>query len=381
MNPLRKVALVLAATFLPLALWSAGVSWSIHGVFGTPRHLEGALQTSGLYSTVVSDVLAKAQTDQTNQGTGTTTVPTSQPQIQAIIKQAFPPQFLQTQTNQVLDAVYAWLQGKQPALAFTIDLGSAKQQLANGVQQYAQTRLSRLPICTNNQIPTGDVDPFSAACIPKGVDVTAVATKARDDILNGGFLKDTKLTADNLKTGDGQPLSQKLHNAPTAYRRSTVAMYALLVLAVLLTAAVVLLSSTWRSGLRKVAITYMSVGAIMVVFAWTIVFGLHRAIDAIGATKSSNKELEQSILRVVELVGRDLRSYWLAYGITLLGLGIAGLVVGMVMSGRKQGTAPANESAGRANPAQPSAQKTATPSTSNGRASEPNAAPSKDGKE
>ncbi|HLZ15140.1 MAG TPA: hypothetical protein VKQ34_04085 [Candidatus Saccharimonadales bacterium] len=349
MNPLRKLAVVLAVTFLPLALWGAGLTWSIHQVFGTPQHLEGALNTSGIYHDIVGEILSKVQADQANKGTpNTDTIPINQPEVQAIIKQAFPPQYLQGQTNQIVDAIYGWLQGKQPALAFSVDLNSAKQQLANGVGQYAQARLSTLPACTPDQIPSGDVDPFSAACVPPGFDVAGAAAKARDTILNGNFLQNANLTADSIKTSDGKTLGQQLRVAPRTYHKATLGVYALGVLAVLLSVAIIFLSQTWRAGLRKAAIVYISVGAVTVLVSWLITFGLHKAVLALGKTTDASKALEQSILKVVEILAQDVRTYWMNYGLVLLSLGIVGLVV--TLAGKKHGMALAHELAGDQNP-------------------------------
>ena len=116
MQFLRKMAVSAAASLLVLTLFSFGFAWSLHQVFGTSKNIKHALSGSGLYQSAVPAILSQQQNSQS----GGNTVPLNQPQVKQIIENAFPPQFLQSQTEQAIDQIYAWANGKTPTLQFTV---------------------------------------------------------------------------------------------------------------------------------------------------------------------------------------------------------------------------------------------------------------------
>ncbi|HSX36082.1 MAG TPA: hypothetical protein VLH84_04085 [Patescibacteria group bacterium] len=350
MHILKKITLVLAATLLPLVLLSFGLTWSLHQVFGGPGHIESALTNSGVYNTIVGNALDQAQSkqdnpqqpgpgqpqnnqqgqpsDQNNGGDkGGNNIPINDPQIKAIIEQAVPPQYLQTQVNQVLNSVYTWMQGKQPNLTFSVDLSGPKQALADGLATYTQQKLASLPVCPANQLPNSDVDPFSATCVPQGFDVANAASKIRNNVSGGDFLKDPVFTADSYKVGDGQTLQQKLQKVPGIYQKIGLGIYVLGGLLLLLSAAVVLCSATWRYGVRKLANIFLPIGITLTVFAIAISVGLQRASDVLAKGAGDNKAVQQSVFSVAKILANDVRTYWLGFGITLLVLSAAGYTI------------------------------------------------------
>ncbi|HSW66006.1 MAG TPA: hypothetical protein VLI54_02605 [Bacillota bacterium] len=337
MNILRKAATATAATLLVLVLLSFGLAWSVHQVIGSAGDVKKALRTSGIYQSVVSQALDQAQKDE-HKDTSTTTndIPVSNPQIRTIIESAFPPAFLQTQTEGVIDSAYAWIQGNTSSLQFKIDLTSAKTRLADGVGQYVQTHLASLPACTAANLPTGgDVDPFNATCVPAGFDIQAAVTKSRDNILHGDFLKDTVITADTIKDKNGKTLNEQVKQAPDAYHKGILATYGSAFLAVALAAAVLFGSRDWRRGLRRVGVILVTIGALSALFGWMSSFTVHKAAAKIANTQTSDAPLQAQLIKIVQSLADDLRTWWMAYGITLIVLGIIAIVVSVVLMRRK----------------------------------------------
>ncbi len=327
MNILKRIALVLAVALLPAVLLGFSLSWSFHQVFGTPGHIESALTKSGIYNTIVPNVLDQAQqklaTD--NPGSSVSNVPIDQPAIKQIIEQSIPPQYLQTQVNGVINNVYAWVHGQKPRLAFTIDLTVPKQKLADGLAAYVTQHLAALPSC-GVALQGGDVDPFNATCIPKGYDTVAAGNKVRDQILSGDFLKNSQLTADTIKTGNGQTLGQKLQPVPGIYHKVRLGIAGLGIVALLLSVAVVFCSVDWRHGLRKLGCLYLPVGLTIILMTWLLSFGLNKATEELSKQSSANQAIQQSILSVAKILASDLRTYWLTAGIGLVSLAVAGFV-------------------------------------------------------
>ncbi|HSX00163.1 MAG TPA: hypothetical protein VLH38_03970 [Patescibacteria group bacterium] len=322
MHFLRKVAVAAAATLLTITLFSLGLAWSGHQVFGTSNAIKHALSKSGIYQSAVTEILHKQQgTD--NSGSN---LPVDQPQIKQIIEDAFPPQFLQSQVEQVINAVYAWLNGKTPSLQFSVDLGPAKLKLADGVEQYVISHLATLPPCAANAIPSGDIDPLNTTCAPPGLDVRAVAAKERENILRGDFLKDSTLSADSIKDKDGKTLNQRLQEAPKNYRRVMLVFYGSGLLALVVGAVIVFGSTTWRLGLRRVAIILITIGTMGVALGFISSLAVHYTSTKIASAQASDKVLQQQLLSIIRSLTDNLRTWWIIYGVALLALGIAALL-------------------------------------------------------
>jgi hypothetical protein len=321
MQFLRKSTIGVVASLLTVLLFSFGLAFSIQRVFSTPDGIKSALRESGFYSVAVSAGLDQAQKEQAGNQED---IPVNRPEIQNIIKQAASPEFLQTQTETTLDSLYAWLQGKTETLNFKVDLTDVKARLADGVGQYVGQRLSALPPCQTPVNPN-DVDAFNATCVPVGYNAAEAAAKAKDEILRGEFLKDTELTAASIKNNDGKTLDQQLKAVPGIYQRINQGVLLGGLAALLLAVAIVFLSVTRRSGLKKVAITFITIGAISAFLGWLSSFAVRRGSEELAKTSANNPLTEHGV-NVAKLLVNDVRFWWMLYGIALVVVGIATLV-------------------------------------------------------
>ena len=328
MQFIRKTTLGAVASLFITSLFLFGIMFGLQRVFSTPTSIKSALKQSGIYQTAVPDALEQAQKDQQKNGQPSgDQLPLDRPEVQSIVQSAATPGFLQTQSETILDAVYAWLQGKTSKLSFSINLDDVKGRLADGVQQYAQQHLASLPACAPGMVPQGDVDPFNATCLPRGADVNALSAQARSQITNGDFLKNTQLNADTLKTKDGKTLDQQLKSAPDIYKKSNMGVYLLGLLVLLLAVAIVFLSKTRRSGLKKVAIIAIVIGTLIALLGWAVSFGMGE-----GSTKITiSNPAQRSGLKVAQILANDLRTWYLIFGLVLVGLGIATLIAQRVV--------------------------------------------------
>ncbi|HTH72029.1 MAG TPA: hypothetical protein VL737_01545 [Candidatus Pristimantibacillus sp.] len=352
MQFIRKTTLGAVASLFITTLFLFGVMFGLQRVFSTPTAIKSALKQSGIYQTAIPDALEQAQKDQQKNGqSGGDQLPLDRPEVKSIVQNAATPDFLQTQSDTILDAVYAWLQGKTAKLSFSIDLTDVKGRLADGVGQYTQQRLASLPACAPGTVPQGDVDPFNATCLPKGADINALSAQARSQITGGDFLKDTQLNADTLKSKDGKTLDQQLKNAPDIYKKSSMGVYLLGLLVLLLAMAIVFLSKTRRSGFKKVAIIAIVIGTLISLLGWAVSFGLEKASTKIDISNPA----QRSGLKVAQVLANDLRMWYLVFGLTLVGLAIATLVAqgfikpkdGIETAPAKAEKEPVEESAGK----------------------------------
>lgn len=318
----RNFALSLLFSLVSFCVFSLGFLLSLKFVMGNPVSIKNALSQSGIYQTLVQDALKQSE----NKNNEINSLPTTQPEIQTAIRQAFPPEQLQEDVNQIIDGTYPWIQGKTPTPTFRIDLTNAKQQLANAVADYASRRLSALPPCTPAEVPP-NIDIFTLTCLPLGFDTPAAVNQARQDVLNaGGPLKQPVLTPDTLKPDDSHTITQKFANVPRAYHSFILTLYALALVAIITSVAAVYFSSTWRSGLRRLGVTLVTIGISTVLAAWIGSTLLHRGLDQLVTTAQNNQLVQVKISNVVDILTANVRNWWLGYGFVILVIGIGVLI-------------------------------------------------------
>ncbi|HUS25854.1 MAG TPA: hypothetical protein VMY99_00705 [Nevskiaceae bacterium] len=323
----RKAALLFVTGLLPLTLFSFGLFLSLRMVFGTPHPIESALERSDIYSVAVQDALKQAQQKEP----ASSDVPLTRPEIQAAIQKAFPPQLLQQNTTHFLDSTYAWLQGKDKNLSFTIDLTQAKVNLANYMGDYVAQRVTQLPQCTSVAQLSGTVDPYNATCVPKGFDTNIAVLQAKQDILsNKGFLENPVLTASTIKNDQGETLQQQLEAGPRAYKRVMTGIVSLGILAAALGVAAVFLHDSRRAGLKRVSIIAIVVGLSSALVAFAASLAAQRISDKVAASYSNNG-LQSKMADIVQLLVNDVRAWWLGFGITLALLGV-GILVALTLT-------------------------------------------------
>lgn len=319
MNILKKSALGVCVSLLFVTLFVFGLAFGVHRVFSGPDNLKNALRESGIYQSVVGDALNQVQKEQ--QPSEGEQIPLDNPEVQNAIKTAVSPELLQSQTEQALDSIYSWLQGKTPKLEFAIDLGNVKQSLADNIGKYVEERAAALPVCPPGTPINQDFDAFNATCLPRGATAAQVTAQAKDQILKGEFFKDNVITAENFKGKDGKTIEQQLAAVPEAYKKLSWTVYGTGLLALLLIAAVVALSANWRAGLKKVSVVFIIVGSITVLLNWLSSLGVQKA------SEYAKEPLQQSGIKVAQHLADDLREWWLWYGIGLVVIGIITLIV------------------------------------------------------
>lgn len=313
----RKAGLFLAATLLPITLFSLGLGFSIYQVFGQPDRIKQALQTSGIYDTFVGDALTQA----TKEGDAPTEeIPTDRPEVQQIIKDAASPEFLKTQTEGFLDGMYAWVQGETQQLRIEINMAETKTKLVDGLTQYTANRLATLPPCTAPVDPA-TFDALNADCLPPGVDPAAGAAQVRAEI-EREFFEDPILTQNDIKNDAGEPLQKQLEVIPNIYSQLVTWLWVSGVMVLVLAAGIVLLSRPWRAGLKRAGIIFISIGGLSSLMAIASAFLFKQLADSLAGDGT----MQASVAKVCSLLANDFRAWWLGYGIILLVSGIGALV-------------------------------------------------------
>ncbi|MDB5186012.1 MAG: hypothetical protein JWL85_535 [Candidatus Saccharibacteria bacterium] len=284
MNIFRKATLWILPSLFRIALVLLAISTALTLVFGTPEKLKDTLNESGVYSSFVDGVIKENAKNNQDEGS----VPLNQPEVQSAIKSSFNPDLLKQSTEKVIDGSYAWLDGKTTEPTFAVDLNNAKQQLANGLGDYAMQRVANLPVCNTpaqlQQFQNGNIDPFTMTCRPPGLNLASEKQKfIREFMGNKEFLSDTNVTAQDLpKTSSGEPIAQAYQNAPETYQWAKRAPLILGALALLMAIGIFFLAETRQKGIRLLGMSFLTTGVFLAIATLIIWFLFKQANEPGG---------------------------------------------------------------------------------------------------
>ena len=284
MKALRSVISWMFLYLGPLCLFiSAGV-FALLIVFSADN-IKSTIKQEGTYEKIVPAVLATTQYPSNSEGQ----LPINEPWVQEAAKRAFPASDLEQKTNAVIDGTFTWLDGKTDQPEFTVDFTSNKQQFGQEVGNYSESRLSGLPRCSLNNIPSS-LDVFKLNCLPPGVNTSQSASTVASQIATDqGFLKETVITPDNLTNEatsglvNGNPF-EPLNQGRFLYQNRTLWMWLLPTLAVLLSVAGIALAPNRRKSLARLTRSLFMSGVGM------LLFGLLAGLVLNQLTKISNND-------------------------------------------------------------------------------------------
>jgi hypothetical protein len=336
MNILRKMLLVFLAGLLPLFLFTLAIDAGVIKTAGSSAPIKKILADSGIYDSIISGALDQAKTSGGDQGGG---VSLTDPAVKQAAENTFTPQFLQQNSEKILDSVFVWLDGKTTVPDFQIDLLSLKSTFAVEAAKAAQSRAATLPACPAGVSGGGDsFDAFSATCLPKGLTPATVAAQVQNDITSGqGFIKDPVITADTVKSsGSSQSVfTDQLKNVPKAYQKVKKTPIILGILSLLAAVGIVFLSSSRAKGLRRVGITLVSIGVLLLFFAWALNYGVNQ--KALPKLNLDNKVLQEKVRTLVSDVTQSIdKTYWMVGGV-YAGLGALAIAGSMFIHKRRGG--------------------------------------------
>jgi hypothetical protein len=334
MRILKGLFVSLCVTLLSLAL--LGTAWSYIGLKTIHNRdtVKGWLNDSSFYDTVADTVLDNVKDESGRQGDD---IPVDDARVKTIVKQVFSPDFLKQNSEAILDSTYAWLNGDSNTLSFSVDLSSARQQLATSLGAYATEKAAALPACTAATQITGDFDAFKATCLPPGVTAQAAGQEVTSQLLeNDEFLNKTTFSGNDITINDNgtsRPFTEtdQAKAARKAYQLSSFLPIALAIISLLLALIIFFVSPSHWQGLRRIGVTLISNGFILGI-SYLIVQRLPGAIDKSINTTDAKGRLISNIVRTI---AADLKEPLLAFTIGFIALGIILIVLGAVLNGRK----------------------------------------------
>lgn len=361
MDILRRVAVALLVAILPLLLLALAVDYWVINAVSHPATPKRIIADSGIYTNLVPSALKQA-----SESNNENVVSLVDPTVKSAATQVFTPQFLQQSTENVLDGIYHWLNGKAARPDFKIDLSSKKSEFAALVADHARQIAAGLPRCTvaqaqalaQQQVQGSNFDVFKANCLPPGVTPDNAADQVQKELQdNKDFLKDPVITANNLTSGDSR---QPFFETPTAkripkyYQWATKTPVILSILTVLVITGIIFLSSSRRRGARHIGVILLVVGAILLVAA----YGLGQIKPDKLIVNNSNQGITNPVLmQDMRNIAKDfldlLKNNSWFFGGLYAALGTAAVALAWKYPRRKSGEPPlAPESASPEHPQQ-----------------------------
>jgi hypothetical protein len=261
MSPGRKITLILTSVALRSTLFFGLFCLALIIIFTNSSSIKQTVAESGAYERLVPAALETAN-HESSKGLGDSSIPLDNPEIQKVINSSFDTNNIKQQSENFIDGVYAWLNGKTSGLEFKIDLTSNKDRLADNLSTYAANRMKGLPVCTS--IPT-ETNIFLIPCRPPGVNLDREQAIMRQTLAtNPNLLADAVFTSDDLpKNSDGTRVPDNLKHAPEIYKWFKLIPWICLMLAILLSIIIIKLSPTMRSGVKTVGSSLIIAGLLL----------------------------------------------------------------------------------------------------------------------
>ena len=165
---LRIIALVFLALVFFLLLAASLTLGAVEGKILDEDFYKGQLDENEFYTRVYTDVLPEIEAVPDYYGD----LQISRQEAEELTAQIFPPEWLQTQVESVLDDLFPWLRSDTDNLDMTIDLRPAKQRAHSAVMAFFDQKIDTMPECQPGQVP--DLSLISQGvlpeCIPSGLD-------------------------------------------------------------------------------------------------------------------------------------------------------------------------------------------------------------------
>lgn len=326
--------LVLLGALLPLFLFTLAIDSGIIRTAGSSASIKKILADSDIYSSIVSSTLDQAKTSG-GEGEG---ISLTDPNIKTIAEKTFTPQFLQENTEKVLDSVFLWLDGKTKIPDFKLDLSGLKDSFAVEAAKATETRAATLPVCPAGLSGSADsYEPFSATCLPNGMTPASMAEQIRASLSQAeGYLEDPVITADQVKLGNSNQsvFADQLKDIPNYYQQVKKTPLYLAILSLLTALGIVFLSTSRTRGLRRVGITLTSIGVLLLIFAYALDWGLNK--KALPQMNLENKVLQEKLKTLASDITASVNKTYYTLGGVYAGLGVLAIGLPLFINKRRE---------------------------------------------
>ncbi len=299
-----------------------------------PSGIKSWVASSGLYTSVVDNVLKQAETKAAEQGDKLDIggLSLKDPAVQRAANEALTPSFLQASSEKIVDGSFEWLDGKSEKPNFAIDLAPIKQRFADSLAAYAKQRYVTLPDCAPRTLPTS-TDALTINCKPAvSFDLNAQIEQFRNQILQSeDFLPRTVLSPDTLQSNDQpgqQPFSQRYKEVPQAYQKARMLPGILAGMALVFATAIIFFSEPKKHGLRRVGWSVLIAGVTASILTVLLSAGFAKGRDKITSDPTFASSFKDSAVKLLDAAQHDFMRHALVICVLYIVVG-TGIVVGL----------------------------------------------------
>lgn len=329
MNILRRFGLSIVISLFSLVTLSFALGIGAYFVLDRPAPIEQALRSSGIYEVFVGQAIIS--------NSGQDSAELQEPGVQQALQKAFPPSYLQTNTEAVINATYDWVHGVTQSPQFSIDLTGPKATFADAISQYTTQRLGALPRCTVATAPPTDIQSALAlTCLPKGVSVASVGALVKQDAATVGPFKQasnslsdklpgqTRVTSSAIKPGS---ISGKLAVIPKAHHYFVLGLYIAPLLLLLCGVAIIFWSATKRAGAKHIARTLITIGVLTILSSILSTIASEKLGKLLVEQQGSLATLQTHIVNIMTAISKDLQFWWIICGGAYILIGVIIFVI------------------------------------------------------
>ena len=325
MNILRRLGIWALYSLFFTSLFFIAYGVTFNETIGKRTIVKSWLENSGIYSNFVDEVVSLSQSqaaEQQNVIDGRI--------LTKAANEAFPPEFLQSSLESVLDGGYDWFREVEPRIEFRLDFTESKTLFADNISQSAAGTIRSLPSCSPQKaaaIAGGGFDPFSATCVPEGLDTAPLISELQQQILQddgifaGPIITDANLT---INSGDAtQRIDDALPQIPTIFSFTRYIPFVAVITATIGSIGLIVVS---KSKLKALFTVFRGVAfATLSLLFFTVISSRSTAwIDELLADPNTTGFTQRIVYPFVDVAVVDI-TRWLTYFI--IGYGILAAVL------------------------------------------------------
>ena len=216
MNILRTLLIGLATFIYVTALSGEVYLLTLQTTVMDRAVVKGWLSDSKIYDGKLVSAFTQTATaeDQKGSDQAQSAIKASPEAVKTALSTTFTPNFIQTQSETVIDNAYDWVEGKTPTFAFSIPVDQKRDMLIQQLTKAMEPQIAALPVCQS--APTAD-----NVCRPPQLTVEQFSSQLVNENLKGSdtFTKPIteKSSAKDSQQPTAQPPKSPLTQLPTLY--------------------------------------------------------------------------------------------------------------------------------------------------------------------
>lgn len=325
------VALLIIPTLLLII--GGGVVSGGSQVLTNPDNIKTWLDEGEVYQnipTVVADEIisrAKAQSDNEDLKSITEGILNEQ-EANELSKNIFTPEWIQTESEKVIDSSYRFLNGETETITFTINLTEVNKNTKKELTTIFIQRAENLPTCSSDtELSSDQINLLQADCLPSSIS----SQEIRSQILNGidsiPFFQENQISSEDLNIEINQ--KENIQKGFKALKNSTL----LILFAVLIFSfAIFLITPKLKNKLKTIGYLWGSGGLLLVAisllaktsfssFVFNIIF---------NQIPSETRQVMDLIRSPVELAYDDILNSITATGLYIIAFGVIIVILSFI---------------------------------------------------